>query len=308
MISIRLMSEDDLESVARLDVMAFTEKDPLSGRSDPIPLRTSQNLLASLNLNPPGCYVAVADEPIGYLFSRIWGKVGWIGVFGVDPAHHGQKVGQALLSAGIDGLKEAGCQIIGLETRSDKTYNVGLYTRRGFRLTFPTLGMFRVISPPTNPAACVSWSELKESDALRAVTQVSEAVQSGLDYAPEAANANIYRWGETLFFGWPSTWAFAVIRTTPRRRSRIDKICEIDVLAIHPDYSVRFEQVLQSVDSFAIDQGASQMHLSINAVDGETLKRILDYGFRVDSVMVRMTLGKQIRLPPEGIDLSRWAM
>lgn len=168
--------------------------------------------------------------------------------------------------------------------------------------------MSRVISPPTDPAACVSWSELKESDALRAVTQVSEAVQSGLDYAPEAANANIYRWGETLFFGWPSTWAFAVIRTTPRRRSRIDKICEIDVLAIHPDYSVRFEQVLQSVDSFATDQGASQMHLSINAVDGETLKRILDYGFRVDSVIVRMTLGQQIRLPPEGIDLSRWAM
>jgi len=302
------MSENDLESVAALDVSAFSEIDQLTGRVDPISPRTVQNLQASLNLNPTGCFIAEADEPIGYLFSRIWGKMGWIGVFGVDPAHQGMKVGQALLTAAIEQLKKSGCESIGLETRSDKTYNVGFYTGRGFRLTFPTLGMTRLISPPPDPAPYVSLSALEEPDALCAVSQVSEAVQSGLDYAPEAENANNYRWGETLFFGWPSTWAFTVIRTVSRRKGNAGKICEIDVLAIHPDYVAYLEQVLQSVDRFAFDQGIPQVRLSINTADGNTLKRILDQGFRVDSIMLRMTLDHQIRLPPQGIDLSRWAM
>ncbi len=302
------MTENDLEAVARLDSLAFSETDPRTGIRLPIPPRTIQNLLASLGLNPTGCFVAVADKPIGYLFSRIWGNLGWIGVFGVDPAHQGQDVGQALLRAGIEGLKEAGCDIIGLETRPDKPYNIGLYTGVGFRLTFPTLNCSKKVSSPANPASYTLISRLGEKPAYLAISQVSEAVQIGLDYTSEAKNAMAYQWGETFLFGWPSTWAFAVLRSTPRRKALPDKICEIDVLAIHPDHATRLEQVLQSVEGFALDLGVSMVHLSINAVDGDALKRILDYGFRVHSVTARMTLDHQIRCPPAGIDLSRWAM
>jgi ribosomal protein S18 acetylase RimI-like enzyme len=305
---VELMSEDDLESIARLDALAFSEKDPLTGQNRILPPRTPDNLLASLHLNPSGCFVARTDRSIGYLFSRVWGKLGWIGVFGVDPAYQRQKVGQKLLARGIQSLKEAGCETIGLETRSDKTYNVGLYTRRGFQLTFPTLGMVKMVSPPPGPATYVSSSELEEPEVLLAVSQISEAVQSGLDYAPEARNAQRYRWGETLLFGWPSSWGFAIMRAVPRRKSNVVKMCEIDVLAIHPDHTARLEQALQSVESYALDGCALQVNLSINVVDGDTYKRILDYGFRVDSVSMRMTLDRQLRNPPKGIDLSRWAM
>jgi ribosomal protein S18 acetylase RimI-like enzyme len=308
MISVRLMTEDDFDSVARLDVLAFNEQNPLTGQNDPIPSRTVQNLQASRDLNPEGCFVAVTGRPIGYLFSRRWGKLGWIGVFGVDPSHQGRNVGQALLSASIEALNQSGCQIIGLETRSDKFYNVGLYTKNGFQLTFPTLGMSREISPPADPETFVRMSDLEVPGALSAISQVSEAVQSGLDYAPEATNAKDYGWGEILLFGWPLAWAFAILRTVPRRKTIASKTCEIDALAIHPARVNRLAKVLQSVEAFALNQGFSHVHLSINTGDAVTLKSILDFGFRIDSINLRMTLNRQIRQPPAGIDLSRWAM
>jgi GNAT superfamily N-acetyltransferase len=66
-------------------------------------------------------------------FFRVWGKLGWIGTFGVDPDCHGLGIGKKLLTHAIESLENAGCTTIRLETMPDSPNNVGLYARSGFK-------------------------------------------------------------------------------------------------------------------------------------------------------------------------------
>src|SRR5512145_1136932 len=221
MLTLRPMSEPDFEAVARLDVLAFSPYFQQSGGGQELPPRTHDNLRACLNIFPGGCWVAVADEqPVGYVFSRVWGKLGWLGVFGVSPEAQGQRIGQLLLATVVQALQAAGCETVGLETMPDSPYNVGLYASQGFWITAPTLNLHKEFTTPPPTAAYTCLSDVDLSSALAEVAQVSGAVQPGLDYTAEVRNAHEYQWGETLLFGWPDTWGFAVIRTIARREGQ----------------------------------------------------------------------------------------
>jgi ribosomal protein S18 acetylase RimI-like enzyme len=300
------MSAADVEIVAQLDVLAFDaycRQVGLDGQQSP---RTCQNILACLNLNPKGCFVAGADEPVGYLFSRVWGALGWLGVFGLHPDCQGQGIGRALLRAGVNYLQSAGCKTIGLETMPDSPYNVGFYTRLGFQLWFPTLLLHKNVEQPTKTPPFALFSQ-QENDALSTLTQISRAAWPGLDYASEAESARQYGWGETLLIGWPQTWAFAVVRTVPKREGSDEPVAEVLALAIHPQARQRLAEVLQAVETFAVGQNAPQINLCVNGVDGQTLQRALDYGFRVSRVRLRMVYESEYVCPP-GVDLSGWVM
>jgi len=306
--SIRSMSEKDLTAVAHLDSLAFSEYNQETQLLDPILPRTYDNLQAALDLNPTGCFIAETNEPVGYIFSRIWGKLGWIGVFGVDPEYQKQGVGKSLLFTCIDNLRERSCKIIGLETRSDKIYNVGLYTSSGFRLTYPTLSLTKPTYPTSDSLTYISLEEFGKDRALEKITEISRAVTPDLDYAPEVENAVIYHWGKVHFFGNPEPRAFAIIRSDPKRKSSTNTICEIDALAVRPDYRSCLDRILQSIEKYAHEQNMSQIGLSINASDGEALKKLLDYGFNIKSFSLRMTWTQSHVFPTKGIDLSCWAM
>jgi GNAT superfamily N-acetyltransferase len=305
MTSIHLMSADQSEAIAKLGVLAFTEYGEPRGWN-PSP-RTQQNILACLNLNPSGCFVATVDEPVGFIFSRRWGEVGWIGTFGVHPDFQGQNIGQSLLDAALRHLEGAGCTTIGLETMPDSPYNVGMYARRGFRLMFPTLLLEKKTSLPAQPVPYMLLSQLPKAEAIPAVTRVSQAAWSGLDYAPEAKNADEYKWGETLLLGWPRPWGFAIVRTVPKLEGLLEPICDASALVAHPEMRHQFPQILQAVESFAHNRNVPQVSLPINALDWPVLQQALEYGFRVQHVMLRMFY-KQNRVRPAGIDSSRWAM
>ena len=140
------------------------------------------------------------------------------------------------------------------------------------------------------------------------LTQISQAAWPGLDYAPEAYNAKEYGWGETLLIGWPKTWAFAIVRTIPKRGGSNEPVAEVITLVIHPQARWRLAEALQAIESFAVSQNAQQIDLSVNAVDGQILQSVLDYGFRVNRVMLRMVYAETEYACPHGVDLSRWVM
>ncbi|MCP4541830.1 MAG: GNAT family N-acetyltransferase [Chloroflexi bacterium] len=102
MISIRQMTPSDINAVAPLDVLAFTAYARKIGHDGDIAPRTRQNLLASLSQNPTGCFVAEADQIVGFIFTHVWGTTGWIGTFGVHPDCRGQGVGRSLLDVAVD--------------------------------------------------------------------------------------------------------------------------------------------------------------------------------------------------------------
>jgi ribosomal protein S18 acetylase RimI-like enzyme len=307
MASIRRMTPTDVEGVSQLDVLAFAAYRRQTGQNGPVRPRMHGNIWACLNLNPAGCFVAETDRPVGYIFTRIWGTMGWIGTFGVHPDCQGQGVGRSLLGAAVEHLQAAGCKTIGLETMSDSPYNVGFYSRFGFLPTFPTVLLVKETGSVAIASPYAMLSQLENEEALCAITQVSQAACPGLDCAPEVSNAREYGWGETLLVGWPQPWAFAIVRTTPKREGSVQSVADVSVLVVDSAAGERLAEALQAVDAFVHSRGLGQVGLAVNTADGEALQQALGYGFRVYAVVLRMILGGEY-VPPVGRVLSKWLM
>lgn len=306
MVSIRRMTPTDIEVVSQLDVLAFAAYRRQIGYNGPVHPRTHGNILACLNLNPTGCFVAETEKLAGYILTRIWGTTGWIGTFGVHPDCQGQGIGRSLLAAPVEHLQAAGCMTVGLETMSDSPYNVGFYSRFGFLLTFPTVVLVKETGSVAIASPYTVLGQL-ENEALSAITQISQAACPGLDYAREVSNAREYEWGETLLVGWPQPWAFAIVRTTPKREGPVESMADVSVLVICSKAEESLAEVLQAVEVFVHSRGLEQVILAVNTADGEALQQALGYGFRVYAVVLRMIFDGKYT-PPVGRVLSRWLM
>jgi hypothetical protein len=301
------MTQNDIEVVSQLDVLAFMAHSRQRGNINPTPPRTLKSILACLNLNPAGCFVAETDKLVGYIFTRMWGTTGWIGTFGVHPDYQEHGVGRSLLAAAVKHLQEADCMTVGLETMSDSPYNVGFYSRFGFLPTFPTVLLVKKTGSVDAASAYTVLSQLESKEALSAITQISQAACSGLDYAPEASNAIEYEWGETLLVGWPKPWAFAIVRTTPNREGSLEPIADVSGLVIRSKAGGSLAEALHTVEVFVHRRELEQVSLAVNAADGEALQQALSYGFRVRAVVLRMVLNGKYA-PPVGRVLSAWLM
>lgn len=298
MSSIRLMTLNDLTQVAELDALAFNTA-----------RRTGKHLQACLDLNPTGCFVATAtnNHLVGYVFTRMWGKLGWIGVLGVHRDHQGKGFGKALVNTAIKYLRDSKCQIIGISTAADKPDNVGLYIAFGFLPCCPTLELFKTTEQPKEYTQFTFSNQIDRDKALKIVSQISQQARSGLDYASEVRNACNYQWGKTLFFGESQPWAFALVRTEPIRAGSVPKVLEISVIAMPKEQRNELPTVFNAIEGLAYQQNYSQIHLAVDAGDPESLRQALRSGFRVKAVRIRMTL-EHLLEPAIGVDLSRWAM
>jgi len=128
--NIRLMTEIDLENIAGIDAVCFSRKR----------MRSMENLKCIYHNFPDGCFVATeGDNIIGYVFSHVFGKTGFIGPLGVPEEYRGKKISQAYIKKSIEALQRHGCTAIGLETRPEWPNNIGLYYKMGFTPTFLTV-------------------------------------------------------------------------------------------------------------------------------------------------------------------------
>lgn len=298
MTSIRLMTLNDLPQVAEVDGLAFNTT-----------RRTDRHLQACLDLNSPGCFVASAADNriVGYVFTRIWGQLGWIGVLGVHPNWQGRGFGKALVNTAIQSLRSSGCQMIGLSTAAENPKNVGLYVSLGFLPNYPTLELIKTTKQPREYILSTFSNQIDRDRVLKIVRQISQQARVGLDYTSEVDNAYKYQWGETLFFGESQPWAFALVRTEPKREDFGQKVLEISVIALSHEKREQLPKLFSAIEEFAYKHNFSQIHIAVNNSDPDSLQQVLRSGFRVKAVRIRMTL-KQLLEPATGVDLSRWAM
>ena len=306
MIHIRRMQVEDAETVASLDVQAFSSYWEGAGY-DSIPERTKQNILACLNLNPAGCFVADQGGLVGYIFSRVWGEVGWIGTFGVHPEQQGQGIGKKLISAAVTELKHSGCQVIGLETMPGSAYNIGLYARLGFMPVYPTLSLDKLTSIPASSPDYALYGQSGDGSDLDVVSHLSRAAWKYLDLGVEAQNAVSYGWGEILLIGQPEPWAAAIVRTIPKRQGEVEPFCEVRAMVVPAESRSRFREALQAVEAFAANRNLPEVYLHINGADHAALQAALSLGYRVSYALLRMQLTPN-EPGPAGVELTRWAM
>lgn len=282
---IRRMRPEDAHKIIQLDVASFKIYYPAKQP------RSEQNILSCLALNPAGCFVAMDTDLVGFVFSRKWERLGWIGTFGVHPKYHSKGIGRELLSKAYEQLNQ-NCDIIGLETMPEAPYNVGMYLKMGFNLIAPTLLLAKTELGSTRKASLLS------ATSPRHISTISRKLLRGIDYGIEAENALQYKWGTPL----AGKGGFCILSAHNSTKDRF-----ILVNALGCPQGKEFISHLQSIENYALEQDATRIVLPINAIHQSAIQTLLKTGYKVKKCSVRM-LKKGNYGDFRAVDMSRWAM
>lgn len=293
---IRTMTPEDMGAVRHVDRDAFEgyrRQQRQMGR--PLYLRTTENMEAALRRPHPGVVIEWPENRIvGYCFTHVWGKLGWLGTLGVVPRNQGFGLGRAVIAAGLDAIKAAGCTIFALETMPESGKNVALYTRLG-------------LEPRELTLLCQGSPETAESTHFelwttgdRALCTVAEQIIPSLDPTPAA------RWlfeegaGETLIWHEDGhAVAFAALRNAPRRMDNMHTHLTIEVAACLPEAAAHWPRYLSEMQAYARSVGKMGLLLPINAAQVNLLRRTLDSGMQIVHSRVRMVSGARLGGPDD---------
>jgi ribosomal protein S18 acetylase RimI-like enzyme len=307
---IRRITPDDLAEIRELDCAAWAGLWP-SGQSK---LRTMVNLLSNWNDAPKGCFVAEHHkELLGYIFSHICGSLGYIGTFGVLPDHRGKGIGKRLLRSSMSHLASNGCSTIGLETRPENQYNIGLYLRHGFvpkYLTFvlehPTL-----VSNRHAHGAIIDWNELDESgqDLLaKKLIATCNLVVPGLNYVPMALGRIETSEAKICIFGTiKNPLGFALVRTAPKFEKERFTDAFVEAMVVCPVSVLKFVEIVRTLEVLSHRWGKSTVVLPVTSNNWQIMESLMRNGYRIRRSMLRMLyLEKPVN--HRCLNLNFWAM
>lgn len=318
MITIRRMREDDADAVREVDAVAFwTWKRQVRGEAAQLHRRTRTNVLACREKDPEGCFVADdGHRVVGFIFSRTWGGVGWFGTFAVLPERQGRGIGQQLIAASLEYLRQDPRRVIGLETMPGSPYNLGLYLRQGFQARFPTLLLSKNLEQPAADRVDLPrWSTASARTRERWLADLREAtgqIQARLDYAKEITSNARHGLGETLVLTDGSrAIGMSVVGLVSGCENWGAERASVKALALHPDHTEdgTLRTILDGTEALARSQGKQAVTMAVNARHAWALHRSLQWGYRVERMAVHMVLkGTDGGPSTDGwVDFSRWA-
>lgn len=306
---LREFTPADFDAVRKVDNLVWAE---LARPDNAFRLRTAANVLSNWSEDPHGCFVAEQKgDVLGYVFSHTWGKLGWLGTFGVRPDCRGQGIGKRLLDNSVEYLERKGCTTIGLETRPENAYNIGMYASHGFRPKHLTLLLSLPAQGHGNVGSKAEWSKLARSDQERMTERflsICHSAQPGLDYTKMGKLRVLHGEGEIVAFGdRKRPWGFAVVRTTsPHVGARSDDAL-VEALVIDPSYESKFLFTLPTLESLARKWGKSNLVVPVNTSNWEVVRTLMSRGFRVRRGLLRMVYKEQ-ETNDRAVNLSFWIM
>lgn len=315
---IRLMREEDVNAVRQVDAAAFGAWwKRLNGEEAELPQRTRTNVLALLEKDLEGCFVAEEDgRVVGLIFSRTWGSVGWFGTFAVLPEYQGRGIGKRLITASLEYLRRDPERVIGLETMPESPYNLGLYLRQGFQVRFPTLLLSRILEQPA--AASVDfprWSSANARAQERWLADLREAtgqIQPGLDYSKEIISTTRHSLGETLVLtDGEKAIGMSLVWLVGSREGLSEELASLQILALHPAHTdgETLHALIEATEALVRTYGKQRLTVPVNTRCAWAVDQLLEWGYRVERAMVRMVLREMYDEPSTDnrVDLSRWA-
>jgi ribosomal protein S18 acetylase RimI-like enzyme len=315
------MTADRFEEMNQIDIEAWSDwASKKFGRAMVFP--TKQPVYGTyLDGDPDGSFIALDDQerPVGYIFTRTFGKVGFFGPFGVVPRAQASHVGKALVEATVRYMERAGCTTIGLETMPETAYNLGLYTKLGFRLFTLTLRLHRHVGPGgAELPANVRVVERPDDAFLARVRDVSLTLEPGLDQSKEIALLRTYPIGSVLAYETPKEGVrgFALLYHFP------------DTVGLYPpsdaqDVRVRIlgmdatrcgqrdlETFMGAVEAYTRSLGRASVTVSLYAEYHASLMTLFRLGYKVHDgfpSLVKLAQGDYHVPHPEAVSLYEWA-
>lgn len=284
---IRRMTLADLKDVCRIDRDAFEDYRRAQRQlTQPLRLRTPENMQAAIRRPYPG--VVIEQPPgtlVGYCFTHVWGSVGWLGTLGITPRRQGLGLGRAVIAAGLDLLREAGCTVLALETMPESGKNLALYLALGLESDYLTLIM-QGTPQPARETQYALW------DGGPALAQIGAQLVPGLDPTPAAVWMLDEDAGQTLIWheeGAPA--AFAVLRHGARRLQNIQESLTVEALGCLPQAAAHLPRYLAEMATYARNLGKNGLVLPVNTRQSALTRALLDQGMRIAYTRVRMAIG-----------------
>lgn len=305
---IRQIKEGASDEVRELDSKAFSMPEGMKRKKD--------HVVSCLKLNPEGCFVVEKDEEediIGYIFSRKWGEIGWIGTFGVHPDHQGQGIGKRLLSKAKNALEED-CSVIGLTTPIKSKDNIGMYLAQGFSVAEPTFRLKKELTSSSassdvpNKMPKLENIEKLDQGFIRRTSKLSRSIVEGLDYKTEIKRAIKDDWDEVLSFEGEDFEGFSIVRTSSMMENQDGwNYLQIKNSVIDSDDIRDLVTLLRSLEDFAWERDLDIL-IPVNKVYPKVLQYLIqDMDYQLTRLYMRM-LSKGNYKNLEGVDLSIWGM
>jgi len=307
--NIREITPTDFDAVRRVDRLAWAEFAKTKGAAR---LRTRTNILSNWSEAPHGCFLAEEErEVLGYVFSHIWGRLGWVGTFGVRPESRGQGIGKILLEKSVRYLEQKGCTTIGLETRPENLYNLGMYVSQKFQPRYLTLWMSSQTHGRATERFGVECSKLEYAEQKNMIDRfraICESIQPGLDYTKAGRLRVRYKEGEIIAFGnRRKPLGFAVVRTESTRLREPFQDLLVEALVIRPGYESKFTGILRILSGFARKWGKSNILVPVNTRNWRVTRTLATEGFCIRRAMLRMVYKEQ-KIDDRHLNLNLWMM
>lgn len=318
MVSLRNMRLADLPQVNLLLSKAFTHALQNDGKfKERIPLCRPGFLEMYLDSNPEGCFVIEGKGRIlAYCFSRLWGRVGWIGPLSVLPSEQGKGYGKQIVLAAIDYLKRRKAITIGLEMSADSSKNLGFYSKIGFIPQEMTVDLIKSISN-IQPKLQANIRVLKYSDCsaeekkkfIKRAGNFNKQLHRGLDYCTEINLNNKHAFGDAFLIEKSGDmFAFLMAHTETYSQEEKRFFLKVNTLQLKGQLSKRtFEIVSDVIEFCASSINLPGVYVRFCTRFSHALHYFLEDGYRIVKNDLRMTLkGYPQQDNLNCINLSKW--
>ncbi|RMF68219.1 MAG: GNAT family N-acetyltransferase [Calditrichaeota bacterium] len=313
------MQKADLEQVNLILSKSFNHARIQQGyRSGHVPVCKRTFLEMYLDANPDGSFVLEKRGRIlAYGFTRLWGRIGWLGPLSVLPAHEDKGYGKQIVRASVAYLQERGATTIGLEMAAASSRNIGFYSRLDFTPEKLTLDLVRKVDKPSRSRppgefSLLRFGEMGEDRRERCVAQwreVADRLEPGLDYTREIELARRFGFGDAAVVSVSDRpVAFVLAHTETYSEQEERKFLKVNVLQLLPERPVSdLDLVLEALQQWAREERLPGLYLRVPTRYQAAHEFLSASGFTVVQNDLRMTLKGYPQMDsPECVNLSKW--
>jgi hypothetical protein len=168
---------------------------------------------------------------------------------------------------------------------------------------------------PTGDPGLAHWSRANVETRRRWLTDLrktTHAIQPGLDYSKEITSTARHGFGDTLLLrAGTRAIGMSTLWLTSPQEDPDHKKASIQIMTIDPACTTEdsFQALIQSTETLAHLHNRPDITVPVNTRHTWAVDQLLDAGYRVERLSVRMILDGTNTTPPtdEYVNLSRWA-
>ncbi|NJR63944.1 MAG: GNAT family N-acetyltransferase [Cyanobacteria bacterium CRU_2_1] len=289
---IRLLQENELPTAEHIFRLAF-------GTFIELPQPTDFGGDASYvqprwKVDPTAAFAAeINGRLVGSNIAICWGSVGLFGPLTIHPDFWGQGIAQRLIEPVMARFTEWETRQAGLFTFPNSPKHHALYQKFGFYPRFLTFIMTKPIRAVQQGLPGTKYSKLdpqQQSDCLKACSQLTDAIYSGLDLSREILAVQNQNLGDTVFL-WDETdlIGFAICHCGAGSEAGSDA-CYVKFGAVRPGVQAgeQFEQLLDLCEAYGATQKVLRLIAGVNTSRDAAYTRMLARHFRTEIIGVVM--------------------